>query len=88
MASNVRGWRLGYWGAVLAVLLLATAVLADEHRQRLTKIGEYNPAAQTVEMFAAIEKGDIAVKLIPKDSTQSNVIIENKTDTAAECEVA
>ena len=31
-------------------------------------------------MFAAIEKGDIAVKLIPKDSTQSKIIIENKTD--------
>jgi hypothetical protein len=65
---------------MLALLLLATSGLADEHRQRLTKIGEYNPDAQTVEMFAAIEKGDIAVKLIPKDSTQSNVLIENKTD--------
>jgi hypothetical protein len=30
-------------------------------------------------MFAAIEKGDIAVKLIPKDSTECRVLIENKT---------
>ena len=30
--------------------------------------------------FAAIEKGDIDVKLIPKDSKQSKVLIENKTD--------
>ena len=40
----------------------------------------YNPDAQTVEMFAAMEKGVIAVKLIPKDSTQSKIVIENKTD--------
>ncbi len=31
-------------------------------------------------MFAAIEKGDIAVQLILKDSTQCRVLIENKTD--------
>jgi hypothetical protein len=34
----------------------------------------------SVEMFTAIEKGQIAVKLIPKDSTQCRVLIENKTD--------
>ena len=27
-----------------------------------------------------MEKGQIAVKLIPKDSTQCRVLIENKTD--------
>ena len=80
MTSNVRNWRLAYLSPMLALLLLATAVLADEPRQRLIKIGEYNPNAQTVEMFAAIEKGDIAVKLIPKDSTESNVLIKNNTD--------
>ena len=31
-------------------------------------------------MFAAIEKGDISVKLIPKDSTESQVLIKNETD--------
>ena len=63
-----------------AILLLATTVLAADRRARLTKIGGYNPADPTVEMFEAIEKGDISVKLIPKDSTQCRVLIENKTD--------
>ena len=42
--------------------------------------GDYNQSDLTVEMFSAIQRGDIAVKLIPKDSTQARVLIENKTD--------
>lgn len=79
MTSDVRNWRLGYMGLVVA-MLLATTLGAAERRSRPTKIGEYIPSAKTVEMFAAIEKGDISVKLIPKDSTESRVVIENKTD--------
>jgi hypothetical protein len=36
--------------------------------------------SETVEMFSAMEAGQIDVKLIPKDSTQCRVRIENKTD--------
>jgi len=36
------------------------------------------PAARQVEFFEAIKAGDIAVKLIPKDAKEANVIIENK----------
>jgi len=79
MTLNVRNWRLLCLVSV-TVLFLATTLVAAERRGRPTKIGQYDPAAETVEMFAAIEKGDIAVKLIPKDSTQSQVLIENKTD--------
>ena len=39
-------------------------------------------AAESVEMFSAMAQGQIEVKLIPKDSTQSRVIIENKTKKA------
>ncbi len=35
---------------------------------------------KTVELFAAMEAGDVHVKLIPRDSRQSNVLIENKLD--------
>jgi hypothetical protein len=62
-----------------AVLLLATTMMAVEGNGRPAKIGPVNPDAETVDMFAAIEKGDIAVKLIPKDSTECRVLIENKT---------
>jgi hypothetical protein len=79
MTTDVRKWGLRCFG-VAALLLLATAAFAVEDRPRPTKIGEYNPDAQTVEMFAAMEKGIIAVKLIPRDSTQAKIVIENKTD--------
>jgi len=74
MTASVRNW---CFGSTAIVLLLAGVTWAAEGRA--TKNGEYNPADATVEMFAAIEKGDIAVKLIPKDSTQARVLIENKT---------
>ena len=79
MTLNVRKWRLLCLVTVSA-LLLATTLGAAERRARRTKSGEYDPTAKTVEMFAAIEKGDISVKLIPKDSTESQVLIKNETD--------
>jgi hypothetical protein len=38
------------------------------------------PKATTVELFAAMESGDLEVKIIPKDSKSGNIIIENKTN--------
>jgi hypothetical protein len=37
------------------------------------------PAGEQVDLFAAMESGDIEVKLICKDSTTGNVLITNKT---------
>ncbi len=79
MTAKVRNRRWVCAGGAIALLLAATVYAADGPA-RPAKIGQYDPDAQTVEMFAAIEKGDIAVKLIPKDSTQCKVLIENKTD--------
>jgi hypothetical protein len=79
MTLNLRKWRLLCLVSV-SVLLLATALTAAERRgRRAAKIGQQNPAAETVEMFAAMEKGDISVQLIPKDSTESQILIKNKT---------
>ena len=36
--------------------------------------------SESVEMFSAMEAGQIDVKLIPKDSTRCRVLIKNKTD--------
>ena len=80
MTTNVRNRQLRYLGSMVALVMLAAIVWAAEVRAKPAKIGDYNPADQTVEMFAAIQQGDIAVKLIPKDSTQCRVLIENKTD--------
>lgn len=38
------------------------------------------PAAENVDLFAAIEQGMVEVKLIAKDSTECNVRVKNKTD--------
>jgi hypothetical protein len=76
MVSSVRHWGVG---SLLALLLMATTLLAAEGRARPAKIGPVVPNAETVEMFAAIEKGDIEVKLIQKDSTECRVTIKNKT---------
>ncbi len=77
MKPNVRNWQRPYWGSAIALLVLAATVWAAEGR---AKLGDYNPADQTVEMFAAIQSGDIAVQLIPKDSTQCRILIKNNTD--------
>ncbi len=79
MASFLRIWRPLPLAVTVALMLLASALYAaDDSKPR--KAGQYNPQNETVEMFAAIQSGDIAVKLIPKDSTLSRVLIENKTD--------
>ena len=81
MTANLWSGRSRSLTSALALLLLMTgAVWAATGRGRPAKIGEYNAADATVEMFAAIDKGDIAVKLIPKDSRQARVMITNKTD--------
>lgn len=71
------GWALGL--VAMVVLLVPTLVSAAERRGKALKPGQFNPENQTVEMFEAIESGQIGVRLIPKDSTQSQVMIENKT---------
>lgn len=66
-------------GLAVAVALIPTYLLAGGRSRRASRANRGQPA-ETVEMFQAIEDGRIAVKLIPKDSKQSNVLIENKTD--------
>ncbi len=61
--------RLGLWAA----LLLLAAVLMGARRKPL-------PEGELVEIFSAIEKGQIEVQLIPRDSTRANLLVKNKTD--------
>jgi hypothetical protein len=66
---------LRWLGLAVAVAVLPGLLLAADRRARAVK-----PAAETVEMFAGIKAGQIDVTLIPKDATQCNVLIKNKTD--------
>lgn len=80
MCTGLRNWKFQWLGSVVVGLLLVSAALAAEGRKGFITKSKFDSQARTVEMFAAIEKGDIAVKLIPKDSTQCQVLIENMTD--------
>lgn len=66
------GWRRLALGAVV-VLLPGLAWAAKPEAAA-------DPAAETVEMFQAIEQGQLDVTIIPKDSTQARVFIKNLTD--------
>jgi hypothetical protein len=80
MTSRSRNWHRPPLIAAAALVLLPALVLAADRRARAPAPWQYNPDHKTVEMFQAIEEGQIDVKLIPKDSTECQVMIENKTD--------
>src|SRR5687768_9988684 len=63
----------------LAVLALGPAWCVGAERAPKLKLGDYNPDHASVEMFAAMEEGQIEVKIIAKDSTEANVLIKNKS---------
>lgn len=79
MTIRLRNWRSPWLGWGVALALVPALVMAADRPGKVPKPGQFNPDHETVEMFAAIEKGQIGVKLIPKDSTESRVLIENKT---------
>src|SRR4030042_731317 len=80
MTSRLRSWWAPALGcAVVLMLLSPTVVPAAAGRGKVPKPGQYNPDHKTVEMFQAIKDGQINVKLIPKDSTECGVLVENKT---------
>ena len=74
--------RCGFRPAWVAALAVAIGLWASPVRaaDRSDAKGSDKEAVKTVELFAAMEAGDIDVKLIPKDSKQSTVLIENKLD--------
>ena len=71
MAFGSRTWS---FALIVAVGVLPALLLGVERAESSDAVSE------TVEMFSAMEAGQIDVKLIPKDSTQCRVLIENKTD--------
>ncbi len=71
-----------YWLCAILVVCGLSAVSvqsAEPVRKPLLKAGQYNPDHESVEMFAAMKEGKIAVKLVAKDSTEGRLIVTNKT---------
>lgn len=75
--------RLACWflcSTVLAVCVVNTeAGTRARSRGAITK-PTYDPTAEKVELFAAMEEKTLEVKVIPKDEFGGNILIENKTD--------
>jgi hypothetical protein len=69
------------WIAGLAALMVAPAVAEEECGPGARpKPGAFNPEHESVEMFSAVDEGQIEVKVIMKDEFQGRVFITNKTD--------
>jgi hypothetical protein len=58
-----------------ALGILTIAAPAAEPKKSAASIAK----VEDVEMFTAIKRGDIEVKLVAKDDTEANVLIKNKT---------
>ena len=66
-----------------AALMLAAPFAANAAELstsgRALKPGQFNPANETVELFDAVKKGQLEVKMVHKDVAQGKVFITNKT---------
>lgn len=71
------------------MLLLVFTVVAVDVRAAKPGKGKKKlpPQTEAVEMFAAIESGDIEVRFIPKDAAAATVLIKNKTDKPLEIQL-
>ncbi len=66
---------------VAAACLMAPALArAVDGSGATSQSGQARAEARTVELFEAMERGEIGVKLIPKDSSEWRLLVENKTD--------
>jgi hypothetical protein len=67
----------------LAVAIPAELVAAEKIKSSLkkpVKNPKFDPAAPQVDLFEAVDRGQVTVRLIPKSAKGGRVLIENKTD--------
>jgi len=67
-------------GLIAVGLVWSQVSLGAERAIRARRAPVQTTPAEKVELFAAIAQQQIDVKFIPKNSTQANVLIENKTN--------
>ncbi|MEI8383532.1 MAG: hypothetical protein WCJ09_25670, partial [Planctomycetota bacterium] len=65
-------------GLVLSTQGTASAAAKTPAKKPITN-PKFDPNAEQVELFAAIEAGQVDAKLIPKNALGGTVFIENKT---------
>lgn len=65
--------------ALLAAMVFSAQWLAAAERPK--GIGDrIDPSHETVDLFAGVEKGQLEVTVIPKDSRECRVMVKNRTD--------
>lgn len=79
-------------GFLTLCLMLASATPADANsRTRKPKRPithpKFDPDAEKVELFAGIDEGQFAARIVAKDANQGRLLIENKTDQPLTVEV-
>ena len=72
--------KLSQWVASTSVVFVMVFGPTFASAEKRARRGAPAKDSRQVEMFKAIEDGDIEVTFIPKDATEANVIIKNKTD--------
>ena len=66
--------------AIGATFSMSTASAAERKAKAKSGFGEFNPSDDSVDLFDGMNDGQLEVKFIPKDSSQANVLIKNKSD--------
>lgn len=64
------------WAVLLGVCVVSLPLMAADGQKPQTRKSK----AELVDMFAAIEKGQIKVQIFPRDATQARLVVTNETD--------
>ncbi|MBS0209683.1 MAG: hypothetical protein JSS27_12105 [Planctomycetes bacterium] len=74
-------WRISQLAVLIGACWLAALpeLEAAAAKPRARRVNDYDPAATTVEMFAAMRDDKISVRLVAKDSTEAKLRITNHT---------
>lgn len=67
------------WSLCVAVVMCSISSAASRNKRPITK-PSYDPEAPRIGLFEGIEQEVLSVKVIAKDATGGNVLIENNTD--------
>ncbi len=71
---------LGFSAVVLAAVAFGSPSPGAGRRDTSTRPGQFHPDHRSVELFAAMEAGELEVRFIARNSKQARVLIANKTD--------
>ena len=72
--------KLSHWVASTSVVFVMVFAPTFANAEKRARRPARDKNAREVGLFEAMDDGDIEVTFIPKDATQANVIIKNKTD--------